>query len=151
MNDTSTHSLVITDYPVKFLSYNKLLKRLHIESIDYMDWIPDPDDAIYPSVALVIVDMNLPSDEEMESLEIVKICFPNACIVFFEEDQCGAYLHHSDQRHIAQIGKLLELDKTEALIQSLIENGQPTTPQTTTISTATPTNAQSKITLKTPQ
>ncbi|GLR26637.1 hypothetical protein [Limnobacter litoralis] len=121
MNLNSQPSLVFSDYPLKSMLYCNMLAEMGVNLIETLDWIPDPDDFRMPQVPLVVVDMNLPRDEESSHLDELKIVFPNAQIVFFEEDHKGAFLQHTDGRDVARIGKLMDLAEVRPLLHSMIE------------------------------
>lgn len=121
MNISPQPSLVFSDYPLKSMLYCNMLSELGVGCIETLDWIPDPADFRMPQVPFVLVDMNLPSDEESTHLDVLKTVFPNAQIAFFEEDHKGAFLQHTDGRDVARIGKLMDLAEVKPLLQSMIE------------------------------
>lgn len=120
MKANNSQCLVISDYPIKLIMYRQLLARLGVAQTHCQDWIPDEVEALDMEVDLIVVDMNIPADEEADCLNSLKGFFPAAQILVLQEDHDQLSVEIEQGRRICQMGKLGELEMTQGLIAYML-------------------------------
>ena len=121
MNETQGLCLVISDYPIKALAYQKLLKQMNQDEIEWIDWIPTKSDTTFTESKLLIVDMNIPADEEFFTVNKLIKVFPKSRILFMEEDHNNLWVEFQGNKEICLLGKLADLNVTYAVIKEMLE------------------------------
>lgn len=112
--------VVLSDYPIKMMAYQRFLSGLGEEAVFSFRSISANDFEGLASAKLVVCDMNIMEQFEPGALEQLKTSFPKANILFLEEDHNQITVNFSGQRDVCQLGKLAEISMIQSTLKELL-------------------------------
>ena len=120
MKTCSRPCVVLSDYPIKTMAYQRFLSGLGEGSVHAFRSIDCNDTGSVRCAKLVVCDMNVMEEFEAEALAQVENLFPQANILFLEEDHSDMKIRFSGQRDICRLGKLAEIHVIYSTIKELL-------------------------------
>ncbi|MCR2747512.1 hypothetical protein [Limnobacter parvus] len=118
--------VVFSDYPIKMMAYQRFLSGLGELSIHAFREIAAEELGDVTKAKVVVCDMNIMVEFEPEALEKLENLFPNANILFLEEDHQDMLVRFSNQRDICRLGKLAEICVIHSTLKELlIQSSRP--------------------------
>lgn len=120
MKTCSRPCVVLSDYPIKMMAYQRFLSGLGEHGVHAFRSIDCKDVDIAGCAKLVVCDMNVMEDIEAETLANIESLFPHANILFLEEDHSDMKIRFSGQRDICRLGKLAEIHVIYSTIKELL-------------------------------
>lgn len=118
MKVTQRACVVLSDYPIKTMAYQRFLSTLGEGPIFAFRSTKDNFDGL-SEAKLLICDMNIMAEYESETLAQLELIFPKANILFLEEDHSDMLVHFSNQRDICRLGKLAEINIIHSTMKEL--------------------------------
>lgn len=119
MKAISRACIVLCDYPIKTMAYQRFLSSLG-ESAVFSFRQVDLEITALSNAKLVVCDMNIMEMDEAKTLRKVEKTFPRANILFFEEDHSDMRIKFSNKRDICRLGKLAQLNVIHATLKELL-------------------------------
>jgi hypothetical protein len=123
-NNSPTSTIVLSDYPVKTMTYLRYLSTLQVGSIKTLKAMPKYSTPEHKQVNLVVVDMNWAKECEEAQLNEVLEAFPHAAVLFMREDQSDMHIRFENDRDVCLLGKLAEVRVIQSTIRTLITEHQ---------------------------
>ena len=119
MKTTSRICIVLSDYPIKTIAYQRFLSGLGELTVHSFREI-GLDLTNLVQARLVVCDMNIMVEFEAETLARLEQMFPNANILFLEEDHSDMLVKFSNQRDVCRLGKLAEIGVIHSTLKELL-------------------------------
>ena len=119
MKSTQTACVVLSDYPIKTMAYQRFLSTLGESHVVAFRSTGENFDALFEA-KLLICDMNIMAEHEPETLARLELIFPKANILFLEEDHSDMLVRFSNQRDICRLGKLAEINIIHSTLKELL-------------------------------
>lgn len=135
MKPSSRPCVVLSDYPIKMMAYQRFLSGLGENGVLALRTLSIEDFKFGNKAKLVVCDMNVMEELEAETLAQIENHFPLANVLFLEEDHSDMKIRFSGQRDICRLGKLAEINVIYSTIKELLLQ-----------SDKTPKNSTGKIT-----
>lgn len=120
MKTCSRPCVVLSDYPIKLMAYQRFLSGLGENGIHAFRSIDSNDVDIAGCAKLVVCDMNIMEEFEAETLVQIENLFPQANILFLEEDHSDMKIRFSGRRDICRLGKLAEIHVIYSTIKEML-------------------------------
>lgn len=111
--------VVLSDYPIKTMAYQRFLSGLGEEHVFALRTV-NADFTELAQAKLVVCDMNIMVEFEADALARLEQVFANASILFLEEDHSDMVVKFSNQRDICRLGKLAEINVIHATLKELL-------------------------------
>lgn len=111
--------VVLSDYPIKTMAYQRFLSGLGEEQVFALRTV-NADFTELTQAKLVVCDMNIMVEFEAEALARLEQVFPTANILFLEEDHSDMLVSFSNQRDICRLGKLAEINVIHSTLKELL-------------------------------
>lgn len=111
MKQNTPNYLVLSDYPIKMMSYRRFLASLGIRELAVFDALPPPNTEFDHNTTLLVFDMNVMRPEEPAYLQRLLGRFPRANILFLEEDHAQCEITDENGRCLCILGKLAPVDE----------------------------------------
>ena len=112
--------VIFSDYPIKMMAYQRFLSGLGESALHLLNEVSPHSFTGLELSKLVVGDMNVKRDQEPPTLALIKKYFPQAQILFLEEDHCDLFTHFEENRDICHLGKLAEISVIHATIKELL-------------------------------
>ena len=119
MKVTQRACVVLSDYPIKAMAYQRFLSTLGEDFVFAFRSTGENFDGL-TEAKLLVCDMNIMAEFEPEILTQLEIIFPKANILFLEEDHCDMLVRFSNQRDICRLGKLAEINVIHSTLKELL-------------------------------
>ncbi|WP_334120776.1 hypothetical protein [Limnobacter sp.] len=119
MKTTSRMCIVLSDYPIKTIAYQRFLSGLGELTVHSFREI-GLDLTNLVQARLVVCDMNIMVEFEAEALARLEQMFPNSNILFLEEDHSDMLVKFSNQRDVCRLGKLAEISVIHSTLKELL-------------------------------
>jgi hypothetical protein len=119
MKVTQRACVVLSDYPIKTMAYQRFLSTLGEGLVVAFRSTGENFDDL-SGAKLLVCDMNIMSEYEPETLARLEIIFPKANILFLEEDHSDMLVRFSNQRDICRLGKLAEINIIHSTLKELL-------------------------------
>lgn len=119
MKTTSQACVVLSDYPIKTMAYQRFLSGLGEITVHSFREI-GLDFTSLAQAKLVVCDMNIMVEFEAEALALLEQTFTNANVLFLEEDHSDMLVKFSNQRDICRLGKLAEISVIHSTLKELL-------------------------------
>lgn len=119
MKATQRACVVLSDYPIKTMAYQRFLSTLGEGLVFAFRSTGDNFDGL-SEAKLLVCDMNIMAEFEPETLAQLEVIFPKANILFLEEDHCDMLVRFSNQRDICRLGKLAEINIIHSTLKELL-------------------------------
>lgn len=120
MNTNLLPCVVFSDYPIKMMAYQRFLSGLGEDSVHIFRKILVEEQTGLTHAKIVVCDMNIMTEFESEALETLETLFPNANILFLEEDHQDMLVKFSNQRDVCRLGKLAEINVIHSTLKELL-------------------------------
>lgn len=111
--------VVLSDYPIKTMAYQRFLSGLGEEDIFALRTV-NADFTELAQAKLVVCDMNIMVEFEADALVRLEQVFANANILFLEEDHSDMVVKFSNQRDVCRLGKLAEINVIHSTLKELL-------------------------------
>jgi DNA-binding NarL/FixJ family response regulator len=120
MKPSSNPCVVLSDYPIKMMAYQRFLSGLGENGVLAFKSL-SPEGFVQGGEArLVVCDLNVMEEFEAQTLAQVEELFPQANILFLEEDHSDMKIRFTGQRDICRLGKLAEIHVIYSTIKELL-------------------------------
>ncbi|MCQ8897261.1 hypothetical protein NQT62_12530 [Limnobacter humi] len=120
MHSATSTCVVLSDYPIKAMGYLKFLASLGEFKVTVLDALPEFISDEVERAKLVVVDMNWATAEQDLGLERALNTFPNANVLFMQEDHTDLRVYFENNRDICLLGKQASLSLTKSLLSALL-------------------------------
>lgn len=124
MKATNRACVVLSDYPIKTMAYQRLFASLG-ELFVFEFRSLSEDFSHLRNAKLVVCDMNIMTESETDALAQLERHFPKANILFLEEDHNNMSVRFSDHRDICTLGKLAEIKVINSTLKELLLESKP--------------------------
>ncbi len=119
MKSNQRPCVILSDYPIKTMAYQRFLSGLGEECVFALRTI-NADFSELAQAKLVVCDMNIMVDFEPSALSRLEQVFPNAHILFLEEDHSEMLMRFSNNRDVCRLGKLSEISVIHSTLREML-------------------------------
>ena len=119
-NPLSDLCVILSDYPIKAMGYIKYLANLGEFHVAVLNTLPTEQPEVYEHAKLLVVDMNWSHDGETEWIGRVLAAFPQANVLFMEEEHADIRSVLENNGDVCLLGKLAPVSLTKSAMRTLL-------------------------------